>query len=56
MRLPRDVQPRRLVSVLSVLGYRETRQSGSHIRITTEANEEHHEVIRNDGRRIAATS
>lgn len=47
MRLPRDVQPRRLVSSLSALGYRQTRQSGSHIRVTTETNGEHHEVIPN---------
>ncbi|MCL5103405.1 MAG: type II toxin-antitoxin system HicA family toxin [Armatimonadetes bacterium] len=47
MRLPRDLEPGRLVRALGVLGYRQTRQSGSHIRITTQANGEHHEVIPN---------
>ncbi|HUV05170.1 MAG TPA: type II toxin-antitoxin system HicA family toxin [Armatimonadota bacterium] len=44
MRLPRDLDPQRLVSALSILGYRQSRQSGSHIRITTQINGEHHEV------------
>ena len=47
MRLPRDVKPEALVHALKALGYRPTRQSGSHIRITTEQNGEHHEVIPN---------
>ena len=47
MRLPRDVEPRRLVRALGVFGYEPTRQSGSHIRITTQLNGEHHEVIPN---------
>ena len=47
MRLPRDLDPQRLIRGLSSLGYRPTRQSGSHIRITTQTNGEHHEVIPN---------
>lgn len=47
MRLPRDVEPERFVRALSVLGYAPTRQTGSHIRVTTHSNGEHHEVIPN---------
>lgn len=47
MRLPRDLDSDRLVRTLVTLGYRPTRQTGSHIRITTELNGEHHEAIPN---------
>ena len=47
MRLPRDVEPGRLVRALSVLGYAPTRQTGSHIRVTTQTGGEHHEVVPN---------
>lgn len=47
MRLPRDVEPKALVRALNVLGYQPTRQTGSHIRITTQVGGEHHEVIPN---------
>lgn len=47
MRLPRDVEPQRLVRALSVLGYVQTRQTGSHIRVTTQSGGEHHEVAPN---------
>jgi predicted RNA binding protein YcfA (HicA-like mRNA interferase family) len=42
MRLPRDVSGDRLASVLGVLGYMTTRQTGSHLRLTTAQNGEHH--------------
>ena len=45
MRLPRDLSGRELARRLSVLGYVITRQSGSHIRLTTHANGEHHITI-----------
>ena len=45
MKLPRDVSGRRLVSALAILGYSITRQRGSHIRITTQQDGEHHEVV-----------
>jgi predicted RNA binding protein YcfA (HicA-like mRNA interferase family) len=45
MKLPRDLAGRRLVKALRRLGYVETRQKGSHIRITTQQNGEHHEVV-----------
>lgn len=34
-----------LLKALRRLGYEQTRQTGSHIRITTQVNGEHHEVI-----------
>lgn len=45
MKLPRDVDGAQLVKALAVLGYTATRQTGSHIRITTQQNGENHEVI-----------
>lgn len=45
MRLPRDLAPEKLIHALRVLGYRPTRQVGSHVRVTTETNGEHHEVV-----------
>jgi predicted RNA binding protein YcfA (HicA-like mRNA interferase family) len=45
VRLPRDLDPHDLVRALGVYGYRVTRQSGSHMRITTQQGGEHHEVI-----------
>ena len=45
MRLPRDVRGRDLQRALTTLGYQVTRRRGSHVRITTQINGEHHEVI-----------
>lgn len=47
MRIPRDVSASDLVKALARLGYRVTRQKGSHIRLTTDRNGEHHEVVPN---------
>ncbi|MEW5798187.1 MAG: type II toxin-antitoxin system HicA family toxin [Bacteroidota bacterium] len=47
MRLPRDVSAETLVNLLKKFGYRVTRQSGSHIRLTTDENGEHHLTIPN---------
>ena len=47
MKLPRDISGLHLVRALGKLGYIETRQRGSHIRITTQMNGEHHEVVPN---------
>jgi predicted RNA binding protein YcfA (HicA-like mRNA interferase family) len=44
-RLPRNVSGRQLASALSIFGYRVTRQSGSHQRLTTAINGEHHITI-----------
>lgn len=45
MRIPRDVDGPELIKALRILGYAVTRQKGSHIRITTQADGENHEVI-----------
>ena len=45
MKLPRDVDGPQLVRALKALGYEATRQTGSHIRITTLRGGENHEVI-----------
>ena len=45
MKLPRDVRGSDLVRALRSLGYEPTRQRGSHVRVTTQVNGEHHEVI-----------
>ena len=47
MKLPRDVSGAQLVKALGRLGYYGTRQRGSHIRITTQQDGEHHEVVPN---------
>ncbi len=45
MRLPRDVSGRELAKAVGILGYQVTRQTGSHIRLTTTRNGEHHITI-----------
>ena len=47
MRLPRDLSGRALAPALEGLGYSLTRQSGSHMRLTTMKNGEHHLTIPN---------
>jgi len=47
MKTPRDVSGPELAKVLRKLGYIVTRQSGSHLRVTTQAGGQHHEVIPN---------
>ena len=47
MKLPRDVSAADLIRALRPLGYTVTRQVGSHIRITTERDGQHHETIPN---------
>jgi predicted RNA binding protein YcfA (HicA-like mRNA interferase family) len=47
MKLPRDVSGASLVRALARLGYRVTRQSGSHIRLTCEQPTQHHVTIPN---------
>ena len=47
MKLPRDISGTELVKLVSELGYEITRQSGSHIRLTTHSNGEHHITIPN---------
>jgi hypothetical protein len=45
MKLPRDVSAAQLIKALRVLGYEVTRQRGSHIRVTTQRDGEHHEAV-----------
>jgi predicted RNA binding protein YcfA (HicA-like mRNA interferase family) len=45
MKIPRDMSAKDLVTGLSNLGYLATRQKGSHIRLTTQQNGEHHITI-----------
>jgi predicted RNA binding protein YcfA (HicA-like mRNA interferase family) len=45
MRLPRDLSGRDLTKALGRLGYEATRQTSSHIRLTTQRNGEHHVTI-----------
>ena len=45
MKRPRDVSGLSLVNALRVLGYAVDRQRGSHIRVTTQQDGEHHEVV-----------
>jgi predicted RNA binding protein YcfA (HicA-like mRNA interferase family) len=45
MKLPRDVSGPDLVKALRHFGYEVTRQRGSHIRLTTQQNGEHHVTI-----------
>jgi len=45
MKIPRDISGHELAKKLSVFGYKSTRQTGSHIRLTTLQKGEHHITI-----------
>lgn len=45
MRIPRDVDGEKLSQLLAKFGYGITRQTGSHLRLTTTRNGEHHLTI-----------
>lgn len=45
MRLPRDLSGRELAKALRAFGYESTRQSGSHMRLTTSQMGEHHVTV-----------
>jgi len=47
MKLPRDLSGPELVTALRALGYVVDRQKGSHVRVTTQRNGEHHEAVPN---------
>jgi len=47
MKLPRDLSGEVLAKALEKLGYTVDRQTGSHIRLTTQENGEHHITIPN---------
>jgi predicted RNA binding protein YcfA (HicA-like mRNA interferase family) len=57
MRLPRDLSGEDLANRLRILGYEVTRQTGSHLRLTTQVKGEHHVTIpRHDALRIGTLS
>ncbi len=45
MRLPRDISGKDLIKALSCLDYEVTRQTGSHIRLTSKRKGEHHITV-----------
>jgi len=45
MKLPRNLSGRGLAKALKVLGYELTRQTGSHLRLTTRQQGEHHVTV-----------
>lgn len=45
MRLPRDLSGRELARALRQYGYAVTRETGSHLRLTTQQHGEHHVTI-----------
>jgi predicted RNA binding protein YcfA (HicA-like mRNA interferase family) len=45
MKLPRDLSGADLVKALARVGYRVTRQAGSHVRLTTDTPSQHHVTI-----------
>jgi predicted RNA binding protein YcfA (HicA-like mRNA interferase family) len=47
MRLPRNLSGADLAKALRVFGYESTRQSGSHIRLTTTREGQHHVTVPN---------
>ncbi len=47
MKLPRDLSGENLAEILKTFGYKTVRQTGSHIRLTTQQNGEHHITIPN---------
>ena len=57
MKIPRDLSGKDLIKRLRLFGYEPSRQSGSHIRLTTQLNGEHHITIPNhDPLRIGMSS
>ena len=57
MKIPRDLSGVELIKYLKPYGYEVSRQSGSHIRITTELKGQHHVTIPNhDPLKIGALS
>ncbi|TSC92505.1 MAG: hypothetical protein CEN89_642 [Candidatus Berkelbacteria bacterium Licking1014_7] len=45
MKLPRDISGTELAKALARYGYQVTRQTGSHLRLTTQSGGEHHITI-----------
>ncbi len=47
MKMPRDLDGEKLAGILNSFGYNITRQTGSHVRLTTEVKGIHHITIPN---------
>jgi predicted RNA binding protein YcfA (HicA-like mRNA interferase family) len=47
MKLPRDLSGAELIRALGKLGYRVSRQAGSHVRLTTDTPSPHHITVPN---------
>jgi len=47
MKIPRDLSGADLIKLLKKYGYEPTRQTGSHVRLTTQQKGEHHITIPN---------
>ena len=47
MRIPRDLSGQDVVRALAAFGYSVTRQTGSHLRVTTTQRGEHHVTVPN---------
>lgn len=47
MKLPRNISGQELVKILAKLGYEKVQQKGSHIKVTTNTNGQHHLAIPN---------
>ena len=47
MRIPRDISGKELIKLLSVFGYEIIHQKGSHIKVTTKQNGQHHIAVPN---------
>jgi predicted RNA binding protein YcfA (HicA-like mRNA interferase family) len=45
VKLPRDISGRALAKALEALGYLPTRQTGSHLRLTTQLRGQHHVTV-----------
>ena len=45
MKIPRNISGGQLAKLLEVYGYKVTRQIGSHIRLTTQKNGDHHITV-----------
>ena len=45
MKLPRDLSGAELIEALSRVGYRVTRQSGSHVRLSNDTDPQHHITV-----------
>ena len=45
MKIPRDISSAKLIQLLDRFGYESTRQTGSHVRLTTQENGQHHITV-----------